>query len=190
MSDAEPKPKLKDTKGFKVLKRFAIVSVIVLVVLQLSYSLFSTKYDFIWVKGNSMLPTYQNNDIILLEKHKELRKDELVVFKLPEPWEEIYKGRSWHKFVKRIAAIPGDKLSWDGTSWSINDVPFSYVKEGTCQVDPVERVLKDGEIFVVGDTQEGATLDSREAFCKGLDEYLVTTDDIVRKGMPIKVFRR
>lgn len=146
-----------------------------------------SKYDYVWIHGNSMTPTYKDGDILQLEKREDYVQGEIVVFRIPDAWKGLWLGEDDAKFIKRVVGVPGDVLTWDGESWSINGQKFSWVKTGACQVDPVEITIEPGYIFATGDTQDSATMDSREAFCKGVD-YLIDTKLVTAKGTPLKVW--
>ena len=132
-------------------------------------SLFIVVYLFIMqpnqVKGESMVPTFQNADYILTSKitykFRNYKRGDVVVFKSPKNPEIDY--------IKRIIGLPGDKILFKGSNVYINDSLLSesyisapnnlwdngYAKEGETIVVP------DNYVFVMGDNRPHSS-DSRE----------------------------
>lgn len=150
-------------------------------VLLLAYWVFTLNYFLVQINGTSMTPYFQNGDTAIFKKVDRIENGEIVVFSLPKAWKKVWKGEANPRLIKRIALKPGDTLAWDGNNWYANGKQFSYVKTGSCEVPPVEVILSSNQIFVTGDATDSKTLDSREAFCLGLD-YFVTLDNILEVG--------
>lgn len=132
-------------------------------------SLFIVIYLFILtpnqVKGASMEPTFQSGDYILTSrvtyKMRSPQRGDVVVFKSPKNPDIEY--------IKRIIALPGDKIRIENTNIYINNKLLQenyiadrtnlweggFLKEGTTLAVP------DDEIFVMGDNRPRSS-DSRE----------------------------
>ncbi len=132
-------------------------------------SIFIVVYLFILqpnqVKGQSMEPTFSNGDYILTSKitykFREVKRGDVIILKSPKN-PEI-------EFIKRIVAIPGDKVMIKNGSLYINgrllEEPYAkpptqvwpggYIKEGE------EVVVPEGYVFVLGDNRPRSS-DSRE----------------------------
>ena len=151
-----------------------------------AYGMFSVKYFYLQIHGESMVPAFQDGDRVIFEKVEDPGVGDFVVFKLPKAWEQEWLGEADPRFIKRVAAEQGDVLTWDGQAWARNGEIFSSLKTGSCPIEPMGFELPEGQYFVTGDTTIGHTLDSREAFCKGLS-YLVSQEDIVQAGRVKKV---
>lgn len=150
-----------------------------------AYGLLSLKYFSAKINGESMEPYFSSGDFVIFEK-EEPRVGSLMVFTMPRAWEELWLGEAGGRFIKRVAALEGATVRWDGESWARDGEVFSSVTSGSCPVAPMEFTLQEGEYFVVGDTEHGATLDSREAFCKGVD-FLVRTPEVEAVGRVRKI---
>lgn len=173
-------------KAFKVL----LALIIGLGVLIGSYAAWSTKYFYVAINGSSMTPTYEDGDLVILKKTHAMEAGHIAVFNLPAAWKKEWLGSDNTRLIKRVAVAPGQTLSWDGSVWYADGEPFSNVLTGSCKVEPMEYTLGEGEVFVAGDTTTGKTMDSREAFCKGISPFVVNKKDIAYLGETTKVFRR
>lgn len=108
------------------------------------------------VKGESMLPTYKDGELLLVEKvsyriYKPSRGD-VVVFKAP--------GEANVDFIKRIVGLPGDAVKIAGGSVYINEKKLTEPYEIQGTQGHVELTLRTDEYFVMGDNRGGST-DSR-----------------------------
>jgi signal peptidase I len=175
-----------------VTKKKVIFSLIAGIMLGLSitalaFGLFSKDYFALRTHGGSMYPTFQDNDLVIFKKVKEPQIGDFIVFHIPNGWEKAWKGREDPDFLKRVSMLPGDTLTWDGSSWYRNGVHLSSIRTGKClPPSPFKYTLKEGEYFVTGDVVGKKTLDSREAFCRSLD-YLVQAKDVKHFGKIHKI---
>lgn len=134
-----------------------------------------TQYKTHRVTGNSMLPTLENNDRIIVKKGNRPDRYDLITF---DP--EISDASS---YVKRIVAMPGDQLWTEGNAvylrpkkagkWVLNTanpMTAEELPDSTLKVivsDEVFQKLRntnkipDGSYFVLGDNRS-ASKDSRE----------------------------
>ena len=117
-------------------------------------------YQPVRVEGTSMLPRLVDQDRLFINKfvyHFEaIDRGDVVVFHYPRNPQLSY--------IKRVIAIPGDKLFIDRGQVYVNGKALDepYVPEqyrDTRSLDPM--VIRDGEYFVLGDHRSIAS-DSRE----------------------------
>lgn len=117
------------------------------------------------VTGDSMLPNFSNGEYILTDKvsyhFRPPKRGEVIVFKAPKSQEK--------DFIKRIIALPGEKIKVESGEISINQekleegylpstmitLPKSLVSEGQEIVVPLD------EYFVLGDNRQHSS-DSRD----------------------------
>lgn len=122
------------------------------------------------VDGESMLPTYVNNEYILAEKVSYLtgepKRGDVIVFHYP--------GNPSVSYIKRIIGLPGDTVSIADNSVKIinNTYPTGFalnetylptsdltlISEGN---GTMKKTLGDKEYFVMGDNRQHSS-DSRE----------------------------
>lgn len=138
------------------------------------------------VVGQSMEPTYYEGDIVIsLAVGKSYKQGNIVVLN----GQNALEGR---QIIKRIAAIPGDKVDMDSTTGVIRVNDVIVVDEQTASV-PDEGLLSfplivpDGYVFVLGDNPSHST-DSR---CQSLG--MVAMENIigvVKVKIPLSVFSK
>lgn len=129
--------------------------------------LFNARVSIFAINGDSMEPTFSNGDSIVLKQEKQINPDQIMVFTKPSKWE--YMGDDPVPLVKRVAAVAGDTIEFDGKSFFVNgesvyDLSADYV----CDAGEVgySHTLDKTQVFVMGDNAE-ASLDSRRIFCDG-----------------------
>ena len=134
-----------------------IVDIIVVIALALTLTyFFGTR---VHMNGNSMTPTLQNADRLLLNRTKgtlkEFERYDIVVYYLADP-DSVY--------LKRILGLPGETVQIiDGLVYingeKLQESPklSAYISSGIA-ADPV--TLLEGEYFVIGENAD-ASLDSR-----------------------------
>jgi signal peptidase I len=126
----------------------------------ISLAVFLIVYIFLFqphrVKGDSMLPNYYNNELLLTEKVSyrfgDPSRGDVIVFRAP--------GSRNVDFIKRIVALPGDFVKIENGSVFINgnELPEPYETQKTQGAESIS--LSDGEYFVLGDNR-GSSSDSR-----------------------------
>lgn len=117
-------------------------------------------YQPVRVEGTSMLPRLEDHDRVFINKFvyhiASIHRGDIVVFHYPRDPEKSY--------IKRVIAVPGDRLRIDHGEVYLNDkllrepyVPLRY-RDGRSMP---EIVLPDDEYFVMGD-HRSISSDSRE----------------------------
>lgn len=117
------------------------------------------------VKGSSMFPTFKDGEYVLTDKVTYKRRapqyGDVVVFRAP-----INEN---FDFIKRVIAVPGDRIMIQGGKMYINDKEldeFYLPPEFTTSAGQFLRegepyVIPEGSIFAVGDNR-GHSSDSRD----------------------------
>jgi signal peptidase I len=146
--------------------------------------IFSSGISIFAISGSSMNPTLNDRDTIILKKETALQRDQIAILKKPETW--LHESEKETLLVKRVIAIPGDTLNFDGKSFLVNGVSvFNLDTIGyVCKSGIVgyEHTLSNQEVFVMGDNSR-TSLDSRRIFCEGKpEESLVPYDNLLDYG--------
>jgi len=117
-------------------------------------------YQPVRVEGTSMLPMLEDQDRLFVNKLAyrvgEIHRGDVVVFLYPHDHEKSY--------IKRVIALPGDKLKIDHGVVNVNGhalvekyVPAQYEDERSVP----EMTIPDNEYFVMGD-HRSISSDSRD----------------------------
>ncbi len=111
------------------------------------------------VEGASMEPNFHNGEALLTNRLSYListpQRGDVVISKFP--------GDPEHKkYIKRIIALPGEKLTIKDGLVYINDQKLteSYLPSGTQTLPDMEKVMGSDEYFIIGDNR-GNSSDSR-----------------------------
>jgi signal peptidase I len=150
---AESAPQRK-VSGFKLWMRDLLVAVAISVLIVVFL------YQPVRVEGISMLPRLEDQDRLFVNKFvyrfTAIERGDVVVFHYPRDPEKSY--------IKRVIAVPGDRLRIDhGTVW-LNGQPQSepYVPEEYRDAKSMpEIVIPEGSYFMLGD-HRSISSDSRE----------------------------
>lgn len=128
-------------------------------------------FEITYVSGQSMSPTIEGGDSLLLKKYEsilnieEYNRGDIVVFESPVEKEE--KPFSKKMFVKRVIGLPGDRINISGGKVFVNSEPINEVYiENNSFTDSLyygdNYIVPEGEIFVIGDNRSpGGSNDSR-----------------------------
>lgn len=137
------------------------------------------------VDGESMMPTLENGDRMIVNKigYKigDLKRFDIVVFHAPEKKD----------YIKRIIGLPGDTIEYKNDQLYINgksyDEPYldeykAQITEGTLtedftlqDIDPTLEVIPEGYVFVMGDNRRFSK-DSRHIGIVSEDKIIGNTN--------------
>ena len=105
-----------------------------------------------YVSGHSMVPTYQDGDIVLGTNLAGLKADSVVMAHSP----------TGHDVIKRIVAVPGDTVEVKGDSVIVNGEPANdHENSPGCSISlSGTYTLGEDEYFLAGDNRCNS-IDSR-----------------------------
>lgn len=115
-------------------------------------------FETVSVDGQSMFPTLQNKDRLIVEKvsyyFRKPKIGDIVVFKYPADTRE--------KFIKRVVAVSGDKVRIESNKLYVNGVEKDepYLNEQFINGFYSETTIPENTIFVLGDNRNNSK-DSR-----------------------------
>ena len=136
-------------KLFKVLKEVYPYILIILIVVLIRIFIITP----VNVEGPSMNETLHNGEILLLKKFdKSFDRYDVVVF--------IKKGKTEEKLIKRIMALPGEKIKCVSGIIYVNNEEIEDSHAYGKTADFGEVIVGDDEYFVIGDNRE-VSYDSR-----------------------------
>lgn len=107
-------------------------------------------FSIIFIKGDSMSPTYQNGSILIInKKYKKINRNDIIVF----------KKNNYDIYIKRVIGLPNETIYCENQNVYINDTPINDIFRNT--TDNFKKVtLKNNEFFVLGDNRNKSN-DSR-----------------------------
>ena len=180
----------KDLRKFgkKFLFWFGLLTLIMSLVILLVIT--KSGLSFFSISGNSMHPTLDNGDSIILKQSNTMKQNQIIFFNKPDKWSEYADMKT--TMVKRVAAIPGDTLTFDGDSFKVNGILFYQLSKDDYECEAgeqdYEHMLTQDEVFVTGDNANHS-LDSRRIFCDGQSSNMfITKKSIVDYGSIVRVF--
>ena len=120
------------------------------------------------VDGPSMNDTLHNGEVLFLKKFdKSFDRYDVVVF--------IKKGKTEERLIKRILALPGEKIKCVSGIIYVNNEEIDDSHANGETADFIEYTLGDDQYFVVGDNRE-VSYDSRYFGPISRDSILGVTD--------------
>ncbi|SNZ02697.1 signal peptidase I [Terribacillus aidingensis] len=111
------------------------------------------------VHGESMLPTYENSDHVIVSKISKIEHNDIVVFNAPD---------ADAHYIKRVIGLPGDTIEVKDNVLYVNGEvqDQSYLPEDMITGDfklkelTGEQTVPEGKLFVMGDNRTNSK-DSR-----------------------------
>lgn len=179
----------------KVLVYFSLITVAILLFVAL---LMASYRDVYVVSGESMTPTFNNGDSIVIDSSENFTHDEIVVFTQQEQWPEYTEDRHGKLVIKRVVAVPGDTVSLRDNVLSVNGKSaYELPEDYECKTDSFTQKVPLDSLFVLGDNTDNSR-DSLKALCLGASDPYVHENDVkdfgkahVQKWQKIlQVFRR
>jgi signal peptidase I len=130
-------------KIFELAKSIAISLVIAVFIINFMFQI-------VIVNGESMLPTLQNNDKLVLEKISKritaTKRNDIVVIKYPADISQ--------RLIKRVIAVAGDTVKINNNILYINDkIVNDLYKNENFMMDFDEIEVPKDSIFVLGDNR-------------------------------------
>jgi signal peptidase I len=146
------------------------------------------------VDGESMNPTLQDKDRMIVTKIGEYERFDIVVFHAPD-------GRD---YIKRVIGLPGDRVEYKDDVLYVNgkayDEPYlkkykQIISQGTLtdsftlKETPVDsETVPKGHLFVLGDNRRDSS-DSREIGAIPFDKVIGTTNIVYYPIKEIKLVK-
>ncbi len=129
-------------KMYKNLKYIAIICIAFIIVM---VWVLTANFKLIIISGQSMAPTYDSGQLVIMQYNKSVERDDVIVF-----------TRDNKDYIKRIVAMPQDYVEQKDGYLFINGIKTYYTSEKN------EKIIKLGEneFYVVGDNFENSN-DSR-----------------------------
>jgi signal peptidase I len=168
--------------------------IILIIVIAITGGLFlfvrSEHVSLFQVSGDSMLPQYHDGEYVLVKKASQLKVGQTIFFHPPASFFDGLKVKygSGATFIKKIAALPGQTLSYNGSSFMVNGrvIYSDGIHHYSCPHGLAGYSHTLGrQVFVLGDNAT-VSLDSRRVFCDGAVEgFLVPLKNIIENGSVI-----
>ena len=141
--------KWKETLKLYAINTIAVVILSLIIVLPVRLFLIEPFY----VKGQAMVPTYEDGSYLLIDKFsKDYQRGDVVVFRYP-----LDKSKY---FVKRIIGLPGESIKIIDGQVFINNEALDETDIIKSTSDEYEALLSEKEYYLLGDNRP-ASLDSR-----------------------------
>jgi signal peptidase I len=144
-----------------ILEFIKIVIISLAIVIPVRYFLIQPFY----VKGASMEPNFYDYEYLIIDeisfRFRQPERGEIIVFHSPYNWHDY--------FIKRVIALPGERVIINNGEISIynNEFPYgnkldesAYLSVDTKTSGEIDLKINNDEYFVLGDNR-GASLDSR-----------------------------
>jgi signal peptidase I len=153
--EEEPEKEKKQKKSSTA--RSWVITIVLAVIISLGLRIFV--FEIVLVDGDSMLPTLNSSQRVVVEKVSRY-------FHLPARGEIVitrYPNMPGY-YVKRLIGYPGDTVEIKDSTVYLNGEPLTedYLSEGITYDDMAEITVPENTVFVMGDNRS-KSLDSRAA---------------------------
>lgn len=127
-------------------KEILVFSLILIICLIVSKFVFS----FAFVHGDSMSPTFSDKQLIFINKiDRNYNNYDIIIF-----------NKNDRKLIKRVVAVPGDKIVIKDNCLYVNDKYYENINIEWFHFNQKDYQLKEEEYFVLGDNLSNS-IDSR-----------------------------
>ena len=161
MLDNFSKKRFSQKGSIFILELIKVVVICLVIIIPVRYFLIQPFY----VKGASMEPSFYDHEYLIIDeityRFRDPRRGEIIVFRYPKDPRQY--------FIKRIVALPGEKITISASSVTIYNENWlegrllnesSYLPAGVRTPGEVDLKLGPDEYFVLGDNRN-SSLDSR-----------------------------
>ena len=116
------------------------------------------------VDGPSMQPTYYSKDFLILWRHGDIKRNDIIAFDSNNPTHDDY--------IKRVIAVEGDHIVISNSVVTVNGeaIDEPYIKESTFKGE-IDMTISENCVFVMGDNRNDS-LDSRVLGEINLDDVI------------------
>lgn len=106
-------------------------------------------YPKYYVSGESMNPTFWEQELVQVSTHRKLKRFDVVVLHPPDAPKELY--------LKRIIGLPGEQIDYRDGHLLVNGTlvsdPFAAATESFDWDDIYDKPIPSGYYFVLGDNR-------------------------------------
>lgn len=186
--DKASKEALRSIMGVLFWTLVGVVTALAILVAFLKFS----PYTLVDVHGPSMEPTFKDGTLLIVRNDlgdgEPADRSSIALFSTPKEWQIAAKLPDGPDLIKRVVAVPGDRVIYGGSRIAIEaqDGEEYYVASdqlANCVVDEGEVLeLGEGQYMLAGDNR-AQSFDSVAAWCMGLDP-IIDQRSITLAGQP------
>lgn len=133
-----------------------------------------------------MEPTLQSGQTVLLRQEQDIAAGQIIFFRRPSAWGS--GNKDINTLVKRVIAVPGDTLSYDGKNFLVNGSIAAPVSKDCRGPVGYQVTLNNKQVVAMGDNVENS-YDSRTVFCSGkVTDMFIPRQSVVDYGYVVTTF--